>query len=212
LPVRRRRIVEKFARPGRLLDVGCGNGGFLKTLEGSRWETYGMDIKRHHDLDLQARFFEGKFDHEMPPWSGFDAITLWHVFEHLYHPQRALRNASNLLRDGGFLLVAIPDLVNIDRWIFQKYWVGWEPPRHVATYSAKAIRTMVVEAGLHLEDIIPDVCTGEFILYSVDFFLHDHGIDSKLRRSLILRAMLAPFVFTLVRLGLAPAKIYAIRK
>lgn len=212
LPLRRRRIVERFVSGGKILDAGCGNGFFLKTLEDGQWETYAMDVKCHDSAGFSGEFFEGRFDHEKPPWNGFDAITLWHVFEHLYHPEKALENASALLTEGGFLFLAIPDLANLDRRIFGKYWVGWDPPRHIATYSATAIETLLRRSGLHPIDVVPDVCTGELLLYNVDFFLRSRGIATRFRSSLVLRLLLAPFVFALVRAGLAPAKIYVARK
>src|SRR5216684_3330478 len=105
---RRRRIVERFIKRGRILDVGCGSGEFLESLAGGPWERYAMDIEWHGRHGLRDGFHEGQFDHEPPPFTELDAITLWHVFEHLYHPQGALDNAAKLLRPGGCLYRLTP--------------------------------------------------------------------------------------------------------
>jgi len=212
LNTRRQRIVERFVRRGKILDVGCGSGEFLEGHAADAWVRYAMDTKWYGRYGPPDGFHEGQFDHEPPPFTDLDAITLWHVFEHLYHPQRALDNAATLLRPGGFLFLAIPDLKCAERLLFGKYWVGWDPPRHIATYSAYAIETLLRRAGLRLLAVVPDACTGELLLLNVEFFLRSRGIRKNIHRSLLLRALLSPFVFASIRLVLAPAKVYVAQK
>ncbi|HEY6390584.1 MAG TPA: class I SAM-dependent methyltransferase [Bryobacteraceae bacterium] len=212
LDTRRQRIVERFVQRGRILDVGCGSGEFLEGLARGPWQRYAMDTKWYGRYGLPDGFHEGRFDHEPPPFADLDAITLWHVFEHLYHPQQALDNAATLLRPGGFLFLAIPDLKCVERLLFRKYWVGWDPPRHIATYSANAIEVLLRRAGLRQVAVVPDACTGELLSLNMEFFLRSRGIRKDIHRSLLLRALLSPFVFASIRLGLAPAKVYVAQK
>ena len=212
LAQRRRRILEKFLRSGRILDVGCGNGFFLHTLAGRPWETHAMDVKWHGKFKFDGEFHEGLFDHQPPPLENLDAVTLWHVFEHFYHPRQALANAAAVLRPGGLLLVAVPDLRSIERYIFGRCWVGWDPPRHIATYSRSALETLLRSAGFKLIKVVPDVCTGELLLLNAEFVLRSRGFNSKLRHALLLRLAFSPLTFALNRLGLAPAKVYVASK
>ena len=219
LTLRRRRIVERFVQGGerfvpggRILDVGCGNGSFLRSLAGGRWVRYAMDTKWHGGPDCPGAFYEGRFDHQAPPLAGLDAVPLWHVFEHLYHPERALQNAAAVLKPNGFLFLAIPDLQSLERRLFGKYWIGWDPPRHVATYSRRGIETLLQREGFRLVGVVPDVCTGEQILLSIDFLLRSRGFRRQIHSSLVLRLLLAPLVFSLTRLGLAPAKVYVAQR
>lgn len=212
LSSRRRRRVERFLEGGRILDVGCGNGFFLRTLAGGRWERHAMDTKWHGGADCPGTFYEGRFDRDAPPLAALDAVTLWHVFEHMYHPKKALENAAAVLRPGGFLFLAIPDLQSLEPQLFGKYWVGWDPPRHIATYSALGIENLLHGAGFRLVGRFPDVCTGEMFLLSVDFLLRARGFQREFHRSLLLRILLSPLMYVLMRVGLAPAKVYVAQR
>lgn len=211
LAVRKRRIVERFLRGGRILDVGCGNGFFLRTLAGGAWERYAMDTKWHGAGDCPGEFHEGRFDHQPPPLTGLDAVTLWHVFEHLYHPQRALENAAAILKPGGFLFLAIPDLRSPEPRLFGKCWIGWDPPRHIATWSRQGLETMLGRSGFRLVGLVPDVYTGEVVLLSVSLLLRSRGFRGPVPGAMIWRILLSPFVYVLSRLGLSPVKVYVAR-
>lgn len=212
LPFRRQRIVERFVPGGRLLDVGCGSGEFLRLLDGARWQRFATDIERHCPLDLPVEFHAGLFDRDRLPLANLDAITLWHVFEHFYHPRKALEHAGALLKPGGFLFLAIPDLACIERVLFRRCWIGWDPPRHIATYSKKGIELLLRESGLRLVSVVPDNCTGDLLALNIEFVLRTLGWKLNLHHSTAVRILLSPFMFVLRRVGLAPTKVYVAQK
>lgn len=99
-------------RQGRLLDAGCGNGGFLKAcakaLKG--WEFAGAELSdkyRRQVLEIPrvSEFFAMDL-REIPP--GFDAISMIHLLEHVPNPGALLQAMGEKLEDGGFVFVQVP--------------------------------------------------------------------------------------------------------
>ena len=137
----------------RLLDVGCASGEFLLQMRALGWDVQGMDID---DAALEQarraglRAFHGTLDEPAgePAEGGFDAITLNHVLEHLPDPVPALRSARELLRPGGVLWVATPNLRSLAHRMFGRDWLSLDPPRHLVLLSAESLVAAFNAAGL----------------------------------------------------------------
>lgn len=102
-----------FSRPGRLLDVGCSNGGFFRCFSkyAPLWKMVGFEVSDYYRAEVEAipgveAFYEGSLERI----SGqFDLITLVHVFEHLPTPVKWLECLRKLLTPTGRLLIQVPD-------------------------------------------------------------------------------------------------------
>jgi SAM-dependent methyltransferase len=209
-PSRRVRLVKRFLKGGRILDVGCGSGVFLEVLGAQGWHRHAMDIADHSLLqDQNVPFFAGHFDAQPPPVHSLDAVTLWHVFEHLYHPQQALRNAHAILKPGGYLFLAVPDHHCLDRHLFGRAWIGWDPPRHLATYSRKSMEILLRRANFQLQAVLPDAINGSTVALCCDFALRSKGIHTeRLWSSLPVHLALTPWSELTRLAGVAQAKVY----
>ena len=111
---------------GRLLDVGCGKGHFVRSAKKAGWDAWGVELDegacnyaRTH-LGLET-VFAGSFDHSMLP-AVFDAVTLWDVIEHVHDPLDCLRGAASKLRESGWLVVRTG---NIRSWTFDRNRRKW---------------------------------------------------------------------------------------
>lgn len=87
----RRTTLLRYKTQGRILDVGCSSGGFLSSLKGLPFELYGIEMSEAVVKTAEARcgadiFIGDILDASFPP-NSFDAITCFHVFEHLYQPR-----------------------------------------------------------------------------------------------------------------------------
>ncbi len=97
---------------GRLLDFGCGNGGFLRAFaeQFPGWHLEGAETDRRHLAALQSipRFerLHGVEITALP--CGYDAISLVHVLEHLENPAKALAALRGKANENAMLFVEVP--------------------------------------------------------------------------------------------------------
>ena len=107
------------------------------------WDVQGMDIDdaaleqaRRAGLSVRGGTLEQPAG--AAAGGGFDALTLNHVLEHLPDPVGALRSARELLRPGGVLWVATPNLRSLAHRMFKRDWLSLDPPRHLAATSRRS--------------------------------------------------------------------------
>jgi 2-polyprenyl-3-methyl-5-hydroxy-6-metoxy-1,4-benzoquinol methylase len=115
LPVYREFLRRFAGQRGRLLDVGCGIGFFVKAARDAGWDAHGSEISPvavrlgRERLDLSTLHAGRVEDAGFSPGS-FDAITLWDVIEHVTDPVALLAGLRRLLRPGGLLFVQTPNV------------------------------------------------------------------------------------------------------
>ncbi|MEX0907083.1 MAG: class I SAM-dependent methyltransferase, partial [Gemmatimonadota bacterium] len=137
---------------GRLLDVGCGNGVFAARMRLLGWDVTGIEpdartaaIARDvFGLNVHASTLE---DANLPG-ACFDAITLSHVIEHVPDPVGTLAECRRLLRPGGTLIAATPNLRSLGRRTFGASWMHWDVPRHRYVFSPSSLSEVARRAGL----------------------------------------------------------------
>lgn len=139
-------------KPGKVLDVGCGNGVRLERLRSLGWDVYGQDVdpvavaNARETLGIEAhlgRLEDGPFKEE-----SFDCITLNHVIEHSHDPVGLLKECRRLLKGGGLLVIVTPNAGSFASRYFGSFWRGLEPPRHIHLFSPTALSTAAAKAGL----------------------------------------------------------------
>jgi 2-polyprenyl-3-methyl-5-hydroxy-6-metoxy-1,4-benzoquinol methylase len=142
-------------RPLRVLDVGHGDGRFLKFVKEIGHEAMGLEIDpkaveqaRAAQLDVH----QGDIDAATSIWGEgfFDYITMSHVIEHVHHPRAVIGTASRLLSPGGQLWIECP---NPEARGINQYggrWRDLDPPRHLCIPSRKALLSVAAEHDLAL--------------------------------------------------------------
>ncbi len=136
---------------GRLLDVGCGNGGFLRTMSGLGWDVRGVEpdpaAARMSAQAVGEVVHHGSIDTAPFADATFDVITLKHVIEHVDDPAVMLAHCRRLLRPGGKLVLLTPNARSLGGSMFGCDWLGWDVPRHVFVFSSASIRAVLEAAG-----------------------------------------------------------------
>lgn len=142
--------------PGRLLDIGCGKGRFLSAARDAGWEVLGVEFAPASAQAARATYqievTVGDFL-ELPLDGGFDALTMWHVLEHLPDPFAAVARAAELLRPGGRLVVSVPNIESLQARLGGERWFHLDLPRHLLHFSPRSLGTLVERTGLRVERI-----------------------------------------------------------
>lgn len=142
---RRRRagkVVSLVPKHARVLDIGCGNGDFLCYVRSfGDYELYGIERDEKaaeraiakEGIHLQtSELQEGDFQENF-----FDAITLFHVFEHLTEPRKTLEIIRKILKPGGILIISFPNMGSFQALFFKGKWFHLDPPRHLLFFKPK---------------------------------------------------------------------------
>jgi SAM-dependent methyltransferase len=139
-----------FLGRGRLLDVGCATGRFLRLMAALGWETAGIEIDAAAADKARAvtpRVVVGDpAEVEFPPGS-FDVVTAFHVLEHLPDPLRALANMLRWAGPDGLVVVEVPNVAGWGGRLFGRHWAGLELPRHLIQFAPATMGALAARAG-----------------------------------------------------------------
>lgn len=176
--------VYKLRKTGRLLDVGCAKGSFLRTF-GGKWKLYGLEINTKTAQIAKknvpnATIYTKKIESAKLPKGYFDVITLWHVFEHLKNPHLILKKIHSSLKVGGHIIIEIPNSESLYRKIFGKHWQLLMVPEHLYFYSKKTLSEVLVKNGFKVTKVKHFAIFTPSAISSLANFLRSYGINSEL--------------------------------
>ena len=198
----------------RLLDIGCSSGVFLARLQKVfGWDVYGVEPNREAAQFAREKYgleqvTTGTLDEVHYPDAYFDAVTLWNVLEHLYSPDATLKEIRRILKPGGLLVCAVPNLAGLDAKLFGKYWQGYELPRHLYHFTPRTLSKLFRKNGFRI--VKQTGLSGEhnFLLLSLRLWMQAH-LPDPVRRAIELcwmsppfKLLLSPFLFLYDKLNL----------
>lgn len=140
----------------KVLDIGCGNGVFLKHAAQVGWEAWGLEPDAKATASLGGfKVLQGSLPNVPLPDESFDCITLSHVIEHLHDPVAALKEIHRLLKPGGRVWIATPNIESIGHRLFGATWIGIQSPTHLVLFNRRAIRDAFASSGFQTVAFMP---------------------------------------------------------
>ncbi len=134
----------------RLLDIGCGNGAFVRAARALGWDAEGLDpdpnaaaVGRAAGLPVSVGSLPKLSCHD----ASFAAVTMNHSIEHLHDPVAGLREVHRILEPRGTVWINTPNLGSNGHKEFGHDWRGLEPPRHLVLFTATTLISTLSLAG-----------------------------------------------------------------
>ncbi len=133
--------------PGRVLEVGCAHGGFLKLLQLSGFDVVGMEMSPAI-IEIARQWFgvtvvQGPIEYAKVELGKFDVIVMLDVIEHLADPVHSTRRVVEHLADDGILMVQTPCHENV----VDPKWRMFHPPEHTFLFTRESIRQLLGRMG-----------------------------------------------------------------
>lgn len=146
--------VEKHTKKGNVLDIGAATGYFLSNLKNNNWEVLGFEpeenarkiAKAKHNINL-INDFEPLFKENKK----FNAITMWHVLEHVHELNLYFEHFNKLLKEDGKVFIAVPNHTSFDASFYKEKWAAWDMPKHLWHFNPKSLKTLAEKHGFELE-------------------------------------------------------------
>jgi SAM-dependent methyltransferase len=149
------KYIQKFKTKGKLLEIGCMYGFFMKEAQNHGFEVYGLEKSSMaaeygrkelglniHSSDLADAKFKKNF---------FDVIYMSHVIEHISDPHGELKKIFNLLKPEGVLILRCPNFSSLAVRIMQQRWSWLCPPEHIYQFTSITLSNMLISAGFKIK-------------------------------------------------------------
>ncbi len=149
--------ITRRHRPGRLLDVGCGDGYFMLGMKQRGWDVRGVELNEKvaaFARDTLGLDVAGGAEHEAD-WDGaYECITLFGVIEDVDDPNSLLRRCHEHLAPGGLLVVQTHNIGSWEAKRFGPNWFNIEAPRHVWHFAPATLRRLIGNNHFKQDDLL----------------------------------------------------------
>lgn len=139
----------------KLLDFGCGTGEFLYACKKSGYHIKGVEpseiARSNSSVTIQENIHKSLEDIS----EDFDAITIWHVLEHVPDLNTLLDQLKQKLKKNGTMFIAVPNHQSKDSSIYQNAWAGYDVPRHLWHFTQSSMKHLLSSHNLTLQKTIP---------------------------------------------------------
>jgi SAM-dependent methyltransferase len=148
----------RFARPGRMLDIGCGAGWFISQMRDQGWDVKGVEPnikaaefgRNKQGLDI----FPGSLLDADFPARAFDYVRMNHSFEHMANPNQILEEIYRVLADQGKLMIGVPNRDSLIARVFGRFWYHLALPVHTFSYSVQTLSQMLAKHNFNVEKVV----------------------------------------------------------
>ena len=137
--------IKAHVQVKRLFDIGSGTGYFVDYVKQNKIDVVGFEpdtdarlqAKKNFDIDL-----EDSLQKVVAQDKKFDAISMWHVLEHVHDLDQYFTYFDELLTSDGVLAIAVPNYTSHDAACYGKYWAAYDLPKHLWHFSPESMKLL----------------------------------------------------------------------
>lgn len=200
-------IFKKYKKEGRVLDIGCGNGTFLLSMQQNGYDVWGTELnacaKKYAPDTLQGRILYKKLEDCRFPEKSFDIITMFQSLEHFFNLKSILEEVRRILKDNGILYICVPNSDFFESRLFGKYCYNLEAPRHLYFFTRESLNSLLLKNGFQMKRMLAKsfselMLTPLSFYYSTCYFLREKfGFFNKILEPLIFTPLVVLRFFVL---------------
>ena len=160
-------IIQNFLTKknnNKLLDVGCGMGGFIKLAKKKNWTAEGIEFNEYSSKKLKEKGYKIYNDYieKLDLKKDYDCVSMWNLFEHLPNPALMLKNIRKILLPNGLIFILVPNINGLVNAILKDKAVAFAGYTHLNFFNIKSLRDLLKKNGfsvLHYETIFTEIET-----------------------------------------------------
>jgi 2-polyprenyl-3-methyl-5-hydroxy-6-metoxy-1,4-benzoquinol methylase len=172
---RRMKFVGRHVPPGgRILDVGCAAGYFLRVAAEAGHDVRGVEVSTAIGKEAVAalgdRVHLGTLESApigRPGWEegSFDLLTMWDVIEHVPDPQALLRTCRRMLKPNGRILVETQNVDSRFARSLGRRWHHFKHEEHIYHFNRKTMRLVLEQTGFAVDSVTSSFA-GKYVSFS----------------------------------------------
>ncbi len=134
----------------KVLDYGTGEGYFTEYLLNKGKEADGIEPSQLARENFKKRTGKDLYPdlRELPEGKKYDAITMWHVLEHIHQLPQTMEQLVSRLNEKGVIAIAVPNQNSQDLREFGVHWAAWDVPRHLYHWEAGSLTKFMNSQGM----------------------------------------------------------------
>jgi len=148
--LKRFKIVKRYKKSGRVLDIGTSTGGMLDNFIDDGWETWGVEPSGNFEIAKAKghRILHDEFEKAKMPSSYFDVVVANHVLEHVEDPVVFLKKVERILKKGGFVLIDVPNFGGLRSQLYRTHWKYLTLNEHKWHFTRQSLAGLFDKVGL----------------------------------------------------------------
>lgn len=145
-------------KTGNVLDIGAGTGYFARTMKAAGWAITALEpdvTARKLAFEKDGLQLQDANNLYYLDANQFDAITLWHVLEHVHDLQGYMGKFYEVLKPSGKLIIAVPNYTSADAKYYAEHWAAYDVPRHLYHFSPQSMYKLAKLKGFTVKAYKP---------------------------------------------------------